>query len=135
MAGYSFQQELEFVDAEWLRHIVVGSVLHRLYGRLHRTVTCHDDHNCFRPAFLNAAEGVQSACSGKTQVQQDRIKTLGFESTIGLLRGVRYIGRISQRNGDFTAGLADCAFVVNDEKVKEIGGLNLRSGTDGTHSC
>src|SRR5205085_5321275 len=50
--GDTIKQQLEFVEAERLGEVVVGSILHRLHSGLHGTVAGHHDHDSVGTALL-----------------------------------------------------------------------------------
>ena len=66
VASHALQQQLEFINAERLGHIVVGSVFHRLYRGLHRSITGdHHDHG-LRTPFFDFPESIEPSSSGET---------------------------------------------------------------------
>ena len=128
VAGHALQQQLQFVETEGLGHVVIGAILHGLHGRLHGAIAGHHDDDGLGPPVLDAPQRVESACARQAQIEQHGIKGLGVEQAVSVLGGIGYIGGVSERLRDFAASLADGSFIVHNQKVKKIGGFDLRCG-------
>src|SRR5579863_3417394 len=130
VAAHALQQQLEFVQAEGLGHIVVGAMLHGLHRRLDGSVPGYNDHNRLRPAILDPAQGLQPAGAGQAQIQQHRVKALQVEQAVGMFRGISHEYRVAERLRHLAAGFTNRALVVHDEQVEKVGRLQLWSADD-----
>src|SRR5579864_9702002 len=115
---YSFQQELQFSQAEGLGHVLVGAILHRLHRRIDRGMrTDHNDLDIWA-SLLDLAQDVQPAWVRPVQIKKHYIDGPGFDERKRLGAGLRGAGLVSESGSRFAAGVTDQAVIVHDEQVK-----------------
>ncbi len=77
---------------------------------------------------FDLAESFQPARTGQSEIEQNGVDALGLQEAIGVLGGVGDMGDETQGQSDLAAGITDGAFVVDDEKIEEVCGHDLRIG-------
>ena len=77
--------DAEFLGRKWLADEIRGTELHRLHGRLNRSVRGHDQHFGARRSFLDATEHLHPIHVRHAQVGDDQVRSFllkQIESTL-----------------------------------------------------
>jgi hypothetical protein len=119
MVGDSFQEQLEFVQAERLRDEVVRACPHCLNRQSDGAISSHDnDLDVWLQAF-DLPQDFEAASAGQVQIKKDNVDAFRINEPKRLLGRSCGNGVVSESNRSFFAGFADEAVVVNDEQVEE----------------
>src|SRR5688572_23836217 len=71
--------DVELVEAEGLREVIVGAAPYRVERRIARALPGHDDDRCASIGFLNLVHGLEPADAGQVDIHQNQVELLVLE--------------------------------------------------------
>ena len=108
----------ELFEGEGLGEIVAGAGAHGLDRRVDGGEGGHHDDDGLRMVGADVFEEREAAAAGKLQIEQENVDGAVLEGEARGGDGVCRLGGEAEAGGDFGAGVADGAVVVDDQDAE-----------------